>query len=290
MHASDHDLTVGSCLSHARAAGLARLDGQLLLAHVLGRSRAWVIAHEDAQVNPERAARMQSLVAQRAEGEPLAYLVGAREFHGLRLRVTPGVLIPRPDTETLVDWALEILDGPLRDVDAPRIADLGTGSGAIALAIKASCPRALVYASDVSESALEVAMENGERNGLAVIWRRGHWWQAIDDLEPMHMVLSNPPYVAAGDPGLAELRREPALALVPTGDRGDGLGDLERLARGAVRHMRDGGKLLLEHGSDQGAPVAKLLREAGFGDISMRRDLAGHPRVTGGTARNAAPK
>jgi release factor glutamine methyltransferase len=267
--------TVGQALAHAWAAGIDRLDAQLLVGHVLRQPRAWVIAHADAALSDGHAADLRTLLARRADGEPLAYLVGEREFHGLRLRVTPDVLVPRPDTETLVDWALALL-APLR---APRVIDLGTGSGAIALAIKHARPDADVHATDVSAAALAVARDNAQTLGLTVTWHHGAWWQAIA-AAPFDVALSNPPYVAPLDPHLRALRHEPMAALTPAGDRGDGLADLERIVAGARPRVRARGWLLLEHGADQGVAVRARLLDAGWHDVQTRADLAGHERVT----------
>lgn len=276
-------------LARARAAGVDRLDAQLLLGAVLGRPREWLLAHDDAPLADEAAARFDTLLARRAAGEPVAYLLGEREFHGLVLKVAPAVLVPRPDTETLVDWALELLAGPLAGQAAPAVADLGTGSGAIALAVRHACPRARLFASDASADALAVARANGERLGLPVHWRQGDWWQpyAAAGVPPLALALSNPPYIAAGDPHLPALRHEPVQALVPPG--GDGLAALRAIVAGAPPHLAPGGWLLLEHGHDQADAVALLLRDAGFAAVQHRQDLAGHRRCTGGRLRDAAP-
>ena len=267
--------TVGLALASARAAGIERLDAQLLVAHALQQSRAWVIAHEDALLSATDVAQVQQLFARRADGEPLAYLVGEREFHGLRLRVTPDVLVPRPDTETLVDWALALM-APLT---APRVIDLGTGSGAIALALKHARPDAEVHATDLSAAALAVAHANAQALGLAVTWHHGTWWQAVAP-STFDIALSNPPYVAPGDAHLAALRHEPPIALTPADDRGDGLADIDRIVAGARVHVRAGGWLLLEHGADQGAAVRALLQAAGWDGVQTRRDLADRERAT----------
>jgi release factor glutamine methyltransferase len=237
-----------------------------------------VLAHDDAALAPADAAAFAGLCRRRSDGEPVAYLVGEREFHGLRLRVTPAVLVPRPETETLVDWALELLRGPLAGLAAPEIADLGTGSGAVALAIKHRWPAARVSAVELSAAALEVARANGERLGLEVAWLAGDWWQPLAG-RAFDLVLSNPPYVAPGDPHLADLRHEPTLALVAP-DRG--LGAIERIVAGAGAHLRHDGWLLLEHGFDQAPAVQACLHTAGFADVRTATDLAGRPRCTGG--------
>lgn len=268
--------TVAAALAEARALGIERLDAQLLVAHVLQQTRAWVIAHDNAVLG-DRAHAWGVLLQRRAAGEPLAYLLGQREFHGLMLHVTPDVLVPRPDTETLVDGALALL----AELPAPRVIDLGTGSGAIALAIKHACPRADVHASDLSEAALAVARANGAALGLDVQWHHGTWWQA-PPAGRFHLALSNPPYVAPGDPHLAALHHEPAMALTPAGDRGDGLADIERIVGGAAARLHPGGWLLIEHGAEQGDAARAVFVQAGFADVQTRPDLAGRPRVTAG--------
>ena len=273
-------VTVAAAMAQARGLGIERLDAQLIVAHGLGQTRTWVIAHDDAALDSATAQTLTTLLQRRAAGEPLAYLLGEREFHGLTLRVTPDVLVPRPDTETLVDWALELLAG----LRAPRVIDLGTGSGAIALAVKQACPRADVCASDVSAAALAVARSNGHALGLEVLWLHGAWWQAAPDGR-FDLALSNPPYVATGDPHLAALHHEPSLALTPVGDRGDGLADIERIVGGARVRLNPGAWLLVEHGADQGAAARALFQEAGFVDVQTRPDLADRPRATGGRCR-----
>jgi len=272
---------VDAALARARSLGVDRLDAQLLVAHHLQRPRSWVIAHGDEALPPAVAPAVQTDLERRAAGWPLAYLVGRREFHGLDLAVEPAVLIPRPDTEVLVDWGLALLADPsaLADRPAPRVADLGTGSGAIALAIKAGCPRASVQAVDRSAEALAVAHANGQRLALAVDWRLGDWWQPLDG-DRLDLVLSNPPYIEAGDPHLPALAHEPLTALVPPD--GDGLSALRAIVASAGPRLTAGGWLLLEHGHDQADAVAALLRHAGFGLMQHRTDLAGHRRCTGG--------
>lgn len=262
---------------------LPRLDTQLLLLHALGRGqaeRAWLLAHDDAPVDAAQAARFTALCARRAAGEPVAYLVGQKAFAGLLLGVDARVLVPRPETETLVDWALELL----APVAAPRVTDLGTGSGAIALALKQARPDAAVTAIDASEAALAVARANGQRLALAVDWRRGDWLAQAPGGQ--HLIASNPPYVRAGDPHLAALQHEPAAALVAGAD---GLADLRRIVAAAAGHLAAGGWLVLEHGFDQGQPVRQLLARAGFTRIETRRDLAGLDRCSGGQRAASTP-
>lgn len=271
----------------AQGAGLDRLEAQWLLLHALGRSRderAWLLAHDDQALPPDAAARFEALCRRRLDGEPLAYLTGERGFHGLTLRVDPRVLDPRPDTETLVDWALEVL----APSHTPRVLDLGTGSGAIALALQAARPDAIVWGLDASADALAVAADNGRHLELPARWLHGHWWSdwaswPNPDAPPwtsnFDLVVSNPPYIRADDPHLPALRHEPASALV---GGPDGLADLRAIVAGAPARLAPGGWLLLEHGWDQADAVASLLRDQGFVDIDHRRDLGGHRRCTGG--------
>ena len=204
----------------------------------------------------------------------MAYLLGEREFHGLSLRVSPAVLVPRPDTETLVDWALELLAA----ASTAQVADLGTGSGAIALALKKARPNARVCAVERSPAALQVAQANGQHHGLEVEWLTGDWWQPLGGRR-FDLVLSNPPYVAAADPHLQALRHEPLHALSPGGD---GLSDLAHIVQHAPLHLVAGGGLLLEHGHDQAQAVREMLQHAGFTGVKTRADLAGRPRCSGG--------
>ncbi|MEO5689182.1 MAG: peptide chain release factor N(5)-glutamine methyltransferase [Burkholderiaceae bacterium] len=277
-----HALTVGGALQSARKQGLERLDAHLLLAHVLGQSRAWLLAHGDDALSEEHAVAFEGLARRRAAGEPFAYLVGEREFHGLALAVNGAVLVPRPDTETLVDWALALLVGELRDAAAPALLDLGTGSGAIALALKHACPRTRVWAGERSADALAVARANAARLELDVRFAQGDWWEALAreaDVPTFDLVVSNPPYIVENDPHLAGLTHEPLEALVADGD---GLGDIARIATGARGHLRVGGWLLFEHGWEQAASVGQILERARFGDVQTRTDIEGRPRCTGG--------
>jgi len=271
-------LSVGAALMQARTLGLDRLDAQMLLAHVLAQPRAWLLAHDDDALAPAQAETFARACRRRADGEPLAYLLGEREFHGLRLQVTPAVLVPRPDTETLVDWALELLAAEHATVAAPAVADLGTGSGAIALALKHGHPRASVCAVDNDSAALEVARANAAALELEIEFCQGDWLRPLAGRR-FHLLVSNPPYIAAGDPHLAALRHEPQQALTPGGD---GLGAIERIVRAAPACLLGGGWLLLEHGHEQAQSVQQRLALAGFTQRQTRRDLAGRPRCTGG--------
>ena len=272
------EATLAQLLHEARVLGLDRFDAQALAAHALQQPRAWLIAHADEPLAADTAARLRTLLRRRADGEPLAYLTGWRGFHGLELQVTPAVLDPRPDTETLVDWALGLLAGELSGIAKPQVADLGTGSGAIALAVAQGCPRAALRAVDASAEALAVARANGQRLGLPVQWLQGSWWQPLG-APPLHLALSNPPYLGADDPHLPALRHEPRAALVPAA--GDALADLRAIVAGAAPHLAPGGWLLLEHGHEQAEAVRGLLGAAGLADACTRADLAGRPRCSG---------
>ena len=270
--------TVAEALRQARELGLDRLDAQLLLADLFGKDRAWLISHDDAPLTHEQAATLAQQFAKRAAGVPLAYLVGSKEFHGLSLRVTADTLVPRPDTEVLVDWALELLTAL---PGKPRVVDLGTGSGAIALAIKHRHPAAEVEAVELSPAALAVAEGNAQSLGLALRFHQGSWWQPLAG-QRFDLIVSNPPYIAAGDPHLRALRHEPLGALTPGAGDTTGLSALLEIIDGAPDHLQPGGWLLLEHGYDQAEAVAAALRARGFAEVGMKRDLGGQPRVTGG--------
>ncbi|MDO4705254.1 MAG: peptide chain release factor N(5)-glutamine methyltransferase [Comamonadaceae bacterium] len=287
--------TIAAALREAAQRGLERIDAQLLLLHALGqaqRSRAWLIAHDEQTLTPAQQTAFAHLLAQRQRGVPVAYLTGRKGFFGLELAITPDVLDPRPDTETLVEWALQTL-APRTN---PSVWDLGTGSGAIALAIKSQRPDARVWASDQSASALAVARQNGQALGLQVHWLQGSWFDAAADdgqssvqssvqSPPLpgagqwDVLVSNPPYIAAADPHLPALAHEPRQALV---SGADGLADIRAIARAAPTWLTPGGWLLLEHGWDQASAVAAILAQAGLRHISHRCDLAGHARCTGG--------
>jgi release factor glutamine methyltransferase len=279
--------TVAAALAQARARGVDRLDAQLMLASLLGVTRSALIAHDDGAVPVDAAARWAGWLARRAAGEPLAYLLGTKEFHGLALEVNADVLVPRPETELLVDWALELLAATPRtsrdrgDADVLSVLDLGTGSGAIALALKHRQPSLAVSASDVSAGALAVARRNATRLGLAVDFVESSWWQAFAGRR-FQLAVANPPYIAAGDPHLTALRDEPRQALTPGGD---GLDALRAIVAGAPAHLCPGGWLLVEHGFDQGRAVRALFEAAGLVGVATRVDLASHERATAGRLR-----
>jgi release factor glutamine methyltransferase len=253
----------------------AQRDAEILLGHVLQQGRTWLYTWPEREVTADSEARYRQLLEARAGGEPVAYLTGEREFWSLSLRVTPDTLIPRIETETLVEWALA-LDLPA----AAAVADLGTGSGAIALALASERPQWCVTGSDFSAAALDVARANAQRLKLQVHWCESNWLQAFDG-QRFDLVVSNPPYIATGDSHLSrgDLRFEPATAL---SSGSDGLRDIRELVRRAPDYLRSGGWLLLEHGYDQGAAVRELLKVAGYECIETRCDLAGHDRITGG--------
>jgi release factor glutamine methyltransferase len=260
-----------------RAFGNDYRDAELLLLHCLGRDeRSWLIAHDHDELRADVIEVFSSMSAERLKGVPLAYLLGHREFWSLKLKVTRDVLIPRPETELLVEWALELASR----YDLESMLDLGTGSGAIALAVKQDAPHLSVTASDVSESALRVARENAEDLGLPVEFVESSWFDALEQRR-WALIASNPPYVAADDAHLkkGDLRFEPSTALT---DGGDGLSSIQEIASNAPNHLEAGGWLLIEHGYDQASDVRSILELNGFSKVSLRNDLAGRPRVTGG--------
>ncbi len=249
----------------------------MLLLHALGRSphdRAWLIAHDADPLTGEQAFTFAELQRRFVDHEPMAYLLGEQAFFGMRLQVDHRVLAPRPDTETLVEWALTLNLAP-SGVDA---LDMGTGSGAIALALAQQRPAWRVSASDASADALAVARSNGERLHTSVRWLHGSWWDAVPG-QRFDLVLSNPPYIAEDDPHMAALRHEPRSALT---SGADGLDDIRAIVAGAPAHLQPGGWLLLEHGHDQAQAVRALLQAQGFAAVDSRIDLAGIERCSGG--------
>lgn len=275
--------TCAQALGAAQALGLDRLDAQLLLLHALGKpatARAWLLAHDTDELTERIAERLRAFSLRRASGEPLAYIVGSKEFFGLDLQVDARVLVPRPDTETLVHWSLEVLQTPAMPA-RPQILDLGTGSGAIALAIahslKASDREARVVAVDASVGALAVARENARRLQLELEFWESDWLTGVSGY--FHLIASNPPYIASADPHLVALAHEPLPALAAGTD---GLEDIRKIVTQAPGHLEPGGWLLLEHGYDQAAAVRGLLADQGFSQVQSRSDLAGIARCSGG--------
>lgn len=299
-----------------RHSQLPRAEARRLLACLTGQPLTWFMAHGDDPADPDIAARFQALAERRRAGEPLAYLLGQQEFYGRPFAVSPAVLIPRADTETLVETALEqlLLLRRQRRAVPLSLLELGTGSGIIAITLALEAPDTEVHAVERSPEALAMAQQNAKALGADRIhWHAGSWWQALANATDSHeatentataaqttspitarqghptepparrfdLIVSNPPYIAAGDHHLqqGDLRFEPpqALAAGP-----DGLDDLRIIIGGAPTHLNPGGWLLLEHGYDQEAPVQALLRDAGFAEVFTRRDLAGQPRVSGG--------
>lgn len=270
--------TVAAALAAARAK-LPAAEARLLLGHVLQRPAAWLIAHDDEVIDEDAMLGFASLVARRAGGEPVAYLVGYREFFGRDFAVSPAVLIPRPETELLVDIALEKLGAG----NTAGILDLGTGSGGIAVTLALEMPHAQVTAVDASAAALAMARRNAERHGAAVRLLQSDWYAALDG-ERFDLIVANPPYIAECDPHLAagDLRHEPPAAL---SSGADGLASIRRIVSDAPAHLTSGGQLWLEHGYDQAEAVRALLTAAGLADIEQHRDLAGTVRVSGGWLR-----
>ncbi|WP_295994231.1 peptide chain release factor N(5)-glutamine methyltransferase [Rugamonas sp.] len=289
MNASDPRIVAGVTLGALQiGAPLDAVDHRILLCHALGLTRVGLITQSERMLTADEAQRLSALVARRLGGEPVAYIIGRREFFGLPFEVTPAVLIPRPDTELLVELALERLP------PAGRVLDMGTGSGAIAVALAHTRPDARVTALDVSEAALAVAARNAAANGARVRLLRSDWYAALDSADAdnaaagtdatFDLIVSNPPYIASGDRHLSEgdLRFEPAGALT---DHADGLSALRRIVAGAASHLAPQGWLLMEHGYDQAAAVRALLSAQGYGDVQSWRDLSGIERVSGGRAR-----
>ncbi len=277
--------SIADTLHSAQQQGLERIEAQLLLLRTLGRpahDRAWLLTHDTETLDAPTLDAFTAGCQRRMNGEPLAYITGHKEFFGLDLRVDARVLDPRADTETLVDWGLEVI----HNLPHPLVLDLGTGSGAIALAIANTRPDAQVSAVDASSDALAVARANAERLGLRVTWLQGDWLETLSASESdvqhnrsYHLIVSNPPYIPSADPHLAALTHEPLNALA---SGVDGLDDIRRIVAQAPAHLAPDGWLLLEHGYDQADAVRHLLVAQGFAAVQHRLDLAGIARCTGG--------
>ena len=251
----------------------ARLEAEILLAHVLQRPRAYLYANPDLELQSDRSETFSKLVERRAKGEPVAYLTGVREFWSLPLKVTRDVLIPRPETELLVEAAL----ARIPDREAARVADIGTGSGAVALALASERKQADIHATDISAAAISLARENARTLGLDVQFHTGSWCEPLQGR--FDLIVSNPPYVADNDPHLqrGDCRFEPRDALTPGGD---GLGAIREITAQASKMIRPGGWLLFEHGFEQGEAVCEILMDEGFSGVESLRDLEGHERVS----------
>lgn len=269
-------MTAGELLA---ASGLPGAEARALLAFASGAAREALIAFPERVVAPEAAARFEALVQRRRAGEPMAYLLGRQEFYGRPFRVTPAVLIPRPETELLVDLALDAL----REIESPRVLDLGTGSGCIAISLALERPDARVTAADASAEALVIVRANAQRLDARVDFVASDWYAAIEG--EFDAIVANPPYVAAGDPHLADLRFEPIHALT---DHADGLACLRTIVAGAPAHLAPRGCLLVEHGYDQAAAVRALFERAGLAGVRSARDAAGIERICMGWRGEAA--
>jgi release factor glutamine methyltransferase len=272
--------TVQIALLRAQKHGMAKIDARILLLHTLGKSTsdlAWLVANDNNPINTLQADAYSALCARRRAGEPVAYIVGHKEFYGLKLAVDQRVLDPRDDTETLVDWALALL--PTTAVqNTLKALDLGTGSGAIALAIQSKRPQVQVHASDTSAEALTVAQANAASHRLPVQFHQGHWLDAVK-AQQFDLIVSNPPYIASADPHLAALTHEPLSALA---SGADGLDDIRSIIAQAPAHLKAGGWLLLEHGYDQADAVRALLTAQGLSPVESRNDLSDIARCSGG--------
>ena len=275
-------MSSAGCIGEAwrqAARRIDRLDARLLLEHVSGCTHADLIAHPERGIGETEARCFERLVSRREAGEPLAYLVGCAWFYGLEFAVTAAVLIPRPDTEVLVDLAVQ----RVRGMESPRILDLGTGSGIVAILIARLSAQSAVTAVDLSAAALEVARANATRHGVSIRFVEGDWYASLGN-ERFDLIVSNPPYVVEGDPHLQQngLPFEPRSALTDGIAGGDGLACIRSIIAGASGHLRPGGWLLMEHGYDQAVEVRRLLQTAGFGEVNSWRDTAGIERVSGG--------
>jgi release factor glutamine methyltransferase len=256
-----------------RSSGLDPREARLLLAAAAGLEQTTIVAYPERALAPEVLDSYRELVARRKTGEPVAYILGRQEFYGLELSVGPGALIPRPESELIVDLALQL--------SFSSVVDLGTGSGAIAIAIKHERPDARVVATDFSAAALDVARRNAGKHGLQIDFRQGSWLEPLAG-ERFDLIVANPPYVAEGDHHLRQLGFEPEVAII---GGADGLDGIREIAREAPRHLLPGGRLLVEHGMGQESAVREVLDRAGLADIANWPDLARIPRVTGGKVK-----
>lgn len=273
------DHSIEMALKWAISIGLEPLDIELLLLHAISgaaqRNRAWLRTHLKDTLSRSDLNKFKDFCTRRADHQPLAYITGTREFFGLTLSIDRRVLDPRPDTEILVECAISLIN----KVEHPVVADLGTGSGAIALAIKQCCPRAHIFAIDSCGQAMAVAMQNANSLGLEINCLQGDWLTPLGE-NRCHLIASNPPYISKNDPHLPALRHEPAKALI---SGNDGLNDIRHLIANAPHYLFDGGHLILEHGFDQSVSVQALMKAHGYSNVESRKDLGGHERCTAGT-------
>jgi release factor glutamine methyltransferase len=274
-------MKISDAFSLSAARSLPRSEVRILVAHALSRDQVWLVTHDDAALSGHDLAAIESLISRRVNGEPIAYLIGMREFYGRRFRCTPAALIPRPETELLIDQTLAAVE-KIATTNAPpvKILDVGTGTGCIAITLALERVNLHLTAIDLSTDALALARRNAAQLGATQIeFIESNWFAAVDDNATFDIIVSNPPYIVPGDAHLSQgdLRFEPQLALA---DAIDGVESYRQLVRGARKHLRKGGVLLVEHGYDQGELIPALFRDAGFTDVEMTRDLAGLPRVT----------
>lgn len=272
-------MTVEDLLRQGRPSQLDPLEARILIAHALQWSRVQLVTRSQETLSKTDAEAIETLFSRRLAGEPIAYIVGVREFYGLDFDVSPSVLIPRPETELLVELAAARLP------EQGKVLDLGTGSGAIAVALAHLRPDAQVIATDISHDALELAQRNAARHDTQVRFLLSDWYDKVDGT--FDLIVSNPPYIAAGDPHLSQgdLRFEPASALT---DHADGLQAITRIVEGASKHLKPGSWLLMEHGYDQSAAARTLLQSRGWTEVQSWRDLAGIERMSGGRLTGAA--
>lgn len=252
---------------------IGRFEASILLAHIIEKPKEYLIAHDEAELSADAVMTFELYVSMRVDGMPVPYLTGKQEFFGRHFIVDENVLIPRPDTEVLIEQAMIVSN------EHPRIIDLGTGSGCIAITLASECPGAIVTATDFSESALAIARKNAEQLHANIRFLQGSWWDAVPADETFDLIVSNPPYIRSDDEHLAALQYEPQTALT---DGANGLTCLETIAKDALLRLNQGGWILVEHGWDQGPEVARLFRQTGLAAVRTVKDYGGNDRVTMG--------